>query len=216
MVQPERLSADHDRDADGRSDTTVPTNGLALLVVDGAIASDFTVTVTNADGSELVATSAQMNIPWDSTDYQNACQPPTTLPAPGEQPADAATVEQSIRDIHAQMYEGLRDGSLGPTYIDDFTGIADAVARLDSGPYAGNAANVKRNITGFVFTSPTEAWFSYDIVTDSYTFPGRFARAHPNADGLWQFTRQSICQDLALAPGAECDPPVPTLYPPRP
>ena len=201
--------------ADGRTDSGAPTGGLALLAVDGPIARDFTVVVTMADGTEVSTTSADMVGTSDGETWMSMCQPPMTLPAPGEQPAEAAAVEEGIRATHETLYSGIRQPGAGEIYIDDMNGIADAVARLDSGPYAGNAATARRVITGFVFTSPTEAWFSYDIVTDNVTFGGRFGRVHPSEAGVWQFTRQSICQDLALAPGAECDPPVATLYPPR-
>ena len=199
---------------DGRSDAVAPTNGLALVAVDGPLGTDFSITLTLMDGATRTVQRSEMLGVFDEGAYIAACQPPTSLPAPGEQPADADAVEQSIRDVHAKLYSGVREPGVGELYIDDMTGIADAVARLDSGQYAENAKTARREITGFVFTSPTEAWFRYDIVTDlAGRFEGRFGLVRLQPDGTWKFSRQSICQDLALAPGAECDPPVPTLYP---
>jgi hypothetical protein len=63
-----------------------------------------------------------------------------------------------------------------------------------------------------VFTSPTEAWFRYDIETNVTNFTDRFGIAF-QIDGVWVIARAVICQDLALA-GAQCFPFVDQIQPP--
>jgi hypothetical protein len=38
--------------------------------------------------------------------------------------------------------------------------------------------------------------------------------AHLGDDGTWRVTRQTVCQDIALAPGFGCSPAVQPLLPP--
>ena len=65
-----------------------------------------------------------------------------------------------------------------------------------------------------VFTSPTEAWFRYDIDSPMASFADRYGMAVLGEDGVWRLTRQSVCQDLALVPGTTCVPSVSQLLPP--
>ena len=100
------------------------------------------------------------------------------------------------------------------SFVDDGTGLAAAWEALQAGQYGEAARTSTRTITDLVFTSPTEAWFRYDIETSIMNFYNRYGMAKLNADGRWQITRQTMCQDVALAPGFGCDPPVDQLLPP--
>ena len=199
--------------------STSPTNGLALLAVDGVIADTFTVSVTHADGTTTkpssIAGQQGANLAASASEYNDNCQPPPALPAAGEEPADAVAAEAALRDAFAKVYSlghaPLVDNS---AYIDDITGVAVASQRLITGPFVDAGKSSDATIKVLVFISPSEAWFRYDLATSTSSFSNRYAQAHLGADGLWTITRQTICQDLALAPGAECSPAVTTLLAP--
>jgi hypothetical protein len=201
---------------DGRTDHAAPQNGIAVLAVDGDIAQDFGIDLQRAPGAPTSFDSVGLAQPYESSEFHDACEPPPPeLPAPGEQPSDPTAAEAEVRATLSGLYGNLgKRSDESRALIDDETGIQDAVARLDSGPYAANAVSTQVAIAELVFTTATEAWFRYDIVTDNLTFSDRFGIARQGDDGVWRITRQTICQDLALAPGAECDPPVAVLYPP--
>ena len=80
--------------------------------------------------------------------------------------------------------------------------------------HAKHAGAAEIRVKALVFTSPTEAWFRYDVHASSIEFPDRSGVAHKSAEGNCQLTRAAIRQDLALAPGAECDPTVELVLPP--
>jgi hypothetical protein len=147
--------------------------------------------------------------------FRAGCEPPPpALPPPGEQPADPAAAEAEFR----ASWEIVRDFSSERTdrleYVDDPTGIAAAWDQLLAGQYAENAQTAVSTIRELTFTSPTEVWFRYDIATDLVPFPNRYGIARRGDDGVWRITRDTLCQDIALAPGAACDPPAERVLPP--
>ena len=99
--------------------------------------------------------------------------------------------------------------------LDDNTGVQAAVDQVNTGPYRGTATTAAYTIDELVFTAPDEAWFRYTITTDASVFADRFGKAVFNGE-VWQITRDTICQDLALAEGI-CDPPAqPVVLPSDP
>ncbi len=202
--------------ASGLTDTAAPTNGIALLQVGGKIEQEVTFTVTKSDNSSTSHPLSEFTQPPATSDYHTSCDPPPPpLPAAGEQPADpaaaAAAVRESWRIAHdfANTEIGRRE-----SFVDDPTGIADAWKALQEGQYADAAQKSTANIAEIVFTSPTEAWFRYDILTPITNFYDQFGQARLGDDGVWRITRQTICQDIAKAPGSSCAPAVEPLLPP--
>ena len=83
-----------------------------------------------------------------------------------------------------------------------------------AGDYAGAAQGASIEMRETVFTSPTEVWFRYDLLTPVANFFDRYGIARLGDDGTWRITRETICQDLALAPGNACSPGVERVLPP--
>ena len=98
--------------------------------------------------------------------------------------------------------------------MDDGTGLVAAWDSIADGAYAETAAAATFTVRELVFTSPTEAWFRYDIDSPMASFADRYGMAVLGEDGVWRLTRQSVCQDLALVPGTTCVPSVSQLLPP--
>lgn len=201
--------------ASGLTDTTAPIEGIALLEVDGGIEQDLTFTVTNNNGSSRTLSVADLTQPYTSGEFHSACDPPPpALPAAGEAPSDPVAAEAAVRADWAIVHDFAGDAEARRSYVDDDTGVADAWRALQEGQYADAAATATADIAELVFTSPTEAWFRYDLLTSITNFYDRYGVAHLGADGVWVFTRQTICQDIQLAPGFGCTPTVDTLLPP--
>ncbi len=199
----------------GLTDSTEPVNGLALLQVDGPIDQDITFTVTKVDGTSSVKPVAELTQPYMTSAFHDACDPPPPDPPDaGEQPVDAGEAEAGIRANWAIVHDFDGDPQSRRSYLDDDTGVVDAWTALQDGEYAEAASNSSADIKELVFTSPTEAWFLYDVLTPITNFYDRYGIARLGADGAWIFTRQTICQDIALAPGFGCAPPVEPLLPP--
>ncbi|CAB4865190.1 unannotated protein [freshwater metagenome] len=202
--------------ASGLTDTTAPTDGLALLAVNGPIEDAFTMTLGHGDGTVTTIDAADLTAQYSGTDYHTGCEPPPpALPAAGAQPADPAAAEAAVRESWriSRDFAGT-DGSVRITYVDDPTGIQDAWKALSDGQYVDAATSATQPIAELVFTSPTEAWFRYDVLTSISNFYNRYGMARLGADGVWRITRQTVCQDLSLAPGIGCTPTVETLLPP--
>lgn len=199
------------------SDTTAPVGGVALLIVAGPIDEAFTVSIERADGSSAATGAAALTQQWSSVEYRDACQPPPpALPPAGEQPADAAAARAAVEAAWAAVHGG-RGGLTHDeraTAVDDATGLDEAWTALESSEYAEAAATSSSTFRELVFVSPTEAWFRYDIETTITNFYDRYGRAVQGDDGVWRITRQTVCQDLALAPGNGCTPAVDPLLPP--
>jgi hypothetical protein len=200
--------------AGGATDTAAPDNGVALLIVPGEIAESFTVGVTHADGSLTSLDAQQLSDTWSTSDYRHSCEPPPpALPDAGQQPADPVAAEQALRDAWAGLYDFTASADSRAQYLDDATGVAEAWRALQQGEFAATAGQSTAPIDALVFTSPTDAWLRYDLITPVSSFSDRYGQAHL-IDGTWKISRQTICQDLALASGSACTPPVDTLLPP--
>ena len=201
--------------ASGLTDSTAPIDGLALLEVAGGIEQDLTFTVTKGDGSSTTTPVAELTAPYATAEYHTACDPPPpVLPEAGEQPSDPNAAEAAVRANWAIVHDFAGDPQSRRSYVDDDTGVAEAWTALQNGDYADAAKASTADIAELVFTSPTEAWFRYDLLTPITNFYDRYGIAHLGADGVWIFTRQTICQDISLAPGFGCTPPVDALLPP--
>lgn len=221
---------------DGATDATVPDNGFAVLAVPGADPSfasepgwvqpptDFEVTFAEPE-PDAVVTVAGDRAGYNDPGYQASCSPPPpALPEPGEQPAEPATDERTIIELMTSIYldDDLETGDPGDENdstdqsdderFDDPTGIAEAREEVRSGSFEEAASNAEAIVEELVFTSPTEAWFRYRIETTTGTFAGRYGIA-VLIDGMWKITRETICQDLALA-GGNCGGYIENIFPP--
>ena len=193
---------------DGRElDRAPAANGVAMVMVEPQAQNDGqTVTVLRVS---TVATDGQHSAPSPllpplaASSGQADCgpgdPPQRPLPGAGAQPADPATADAQIRRRLALLADRSVPADQKPAdLLDDDTGVRAAIALLDDGPYRDVAASAVYAIDELVFTAPTEAWFRYTITTSSSTYGDRFGIAVFNGD-VWQITRATICQDLALA-----------------
>ena len=198
--------------ADGGGDAAVAVNGFVVLATPGASSTHFDVTL-QTESDERIVPWAEMPREGDVAWQKSCSPPPPELPAAGEQPADAAAAEQQIRDNFALLWDSdVTFEERGAQLLDDTTGVQDAIDAVVDGGFADVAATAQHTITEVVFTSPTEAWFGYDIDTTISDFTGRFGIAY-FIDGRWRFARAVICQDLSLA-GGQCVPFADQIYPP--
>jgi hypothetical protein len=192
-------------------DRAPASNGVAMVMMpsqawqEGETIDNLTVTFTAADGQE----SAPVRLSYDDQSYPAECGPGDApvrkLPAAGVQPANPATAEAQIRERHAVLIDRSVAADEKPSdLLDDDTGVQAAIAVMDKGQYAEQAASATYAIDELVFTSPAEAWFRYTITTSNSTFAYRFGQATFNGQ-VWQITRATLCQDLALAQ-APCHP----------
>ncbi|MEQ1701358.1 MAG: hypothetical protein ABMA25_14715, partial [Ilumatobacteraceae bacterium] len=196
--------------ADGAVDAAAPVEGWVALASPGDSAVEFDISLQTGEGAR--------NVPYDQLPrdgdvaWQKACNPPPPeLPAPGVQPDDPAAAEQEVRAVFDLLWN--RDVPFEEKLVlDDTTGVADAIEQVDNGGFAGTAQTAQHTITGVVFTSPDEAWFTYDIDTDITDFTNRFGIAY-RIDGVWVISRAVICQDLSLA-GGQCIPFADEIRPP--
>ena len=198
------------------------SNSVAMLVVapeaqgEGETVNDLRVIVISADGEQ----SAPVRLApaaWDPPSGCSAGDPPQRpLPRSGVQPADPAGAEAQIRDRYALLVNASVPADQKPSdLLDDDTGVQSAIAVMYAGQYRDLAAIAAYSLDDLVFTTPDEAWFRYSITTSSSTFTDRFGRAIFNGH-VWQITRSTICQDLALAQ-AQCQPAAPPVQlPPDP
>ncbi len=156
------------------------------------------VTFEQATGEPVAVAGDRLG--YADPEFQASCSPPPpALPDPGEQPGDPAAEEQTIIDLMTAIY--LDDEGPNDDRFDDPTGITDAREEIRSGSSEEAVANAEAIVEELVFTSPTEAWFRYRIETTTGTFAGRFGIA-VNIEETWKITRNTICQDLALAGGS--------------
>jgi hypothetical protein len=212
--------------ADGTIDSTDTTDGLALLAAPTAPPHEEMVwtdrppagpsyTLTVHRGADVVEiASADVPFPGED-DYRRHCEPPNDLPEPGGQPADPAAAEQAVREAFAGAFD-LEDRTEGDRtwlqHLDSDEGVLEAIEVVLGGSFGSAAQSADYTMGDLVFTSPTEAWFTYDLFANSNNFNGRFGYA-VDIDGTWKISRGVICQDLALA-GGYCEPPIGPLYPP--
>ena len=194
-------------------------NGVAMVVMppqafrDGETVENLTVKLVDLDGR----LSAPVPLTYVDQTTPPECgpgEPPQrSLPPAGEQPADPEAAEAQIRERHALLIDRSVSADEKPSdLLDDDTGVQTAIAVMDDGPYADQAASATYAIDELVFTTPEEAWFRYTITTSASTFANRFGQATFNGQ-VWQITRATLCQDLALAQ-APCRPESPSLVVP--
>ncbi|MEM8620424.1 MAG: hypothetical protein AAGF73_11965 [Actinomycetota bacterium] len=167
-----------------------------------------TVTALDADGAVIHSASlfeVRSNPDWAPPECVPPPRPPQPLPPPGEQPADPAAAEASIRSRHALLVDRSIDSDDKPDdLLTDNTGIDAALEKVDAGQYSDSAAGAAYTIDELVFVAPDHAWFRYTIDAPTGLFPDRFGQARL-VDGSWSITRSTICNDLALA-GGRCEP----------
>jgi hypothetical protein len=203
---------------DGLSDRAAVTNGVAVLVVepatvdrDGVWSRGYTIEVTDTAGVRTL-TQADLNY-YEDPEFRAGCNPPPpALPDAGEQPADPAAAEQALRDRFALLWDMdvARDDKR--SLLDDWTGVDAAADAVLTGGFSDEAATAVHEIEEVVFTSPTEAWFRYALLTDISNFYERYGTA-TLVDDEWQFTRAVMCQDLSLG-GGTCEPGFEPIFPP--
>jgi hypothetical protein len=202
------------RFGDGAADVASPEKGWLALAVPGAQEGRFELTVVDGSGSRVVGWK---DIPTqgDQTWMDECTPPPPEMPPAGEQPADPAAIEALIRDRFELLWDvDVPREDKPDDLLDDWTGVDAARDELLTGSFGEVARTAERVITGFVFTSPTQAWFRYDINTSITNFSDRFGYANL-IDGAWRIGRAVMCQDLALA-SVQCQPSVETIQPPAP
>ncbi|MEP1123642.1 MAG: hypothetical protein ABJH68_07110 [Ilumatobacter sp.] len=138
--------------------------------------------------------------------------PGPELPDPGEPPADPAGAEATIRERFALAVDlSIPFGDKPDDLLDSAVGVEQAIAEALDGPNAGYLRDARHEIVDLVFTSPTEAWFVYDLEALGVMFRP-FGRA-TLVEESWQISRNTICQDLAQA-GAICEPAAAAETPP--
>ena len=202
--------------AGGLSDVAEPAGGIAMLIVDGPIEQDFSVTLTRRGGVTENYDVAKLSAMGTDDEYRAACEPPPpVLPPAGQQPDDPDAARLAVLEswrIAHDLADAEPDRRLA--YVDDDTGLVSAWNALHDGQYGEAALTATADIDELVFTSPGEAWFRYDVETSIANFPNRYGIAKLDDDGVWRITRQTICQDIALAPGFGCSPTVTNVFPP--
>ncbi len=137
---------------------------------------------------------------------QPDCSP--RLPAPGEQPADAAAAKAAVAKSFSTLYVFTTPTEERARLIDDTTGVEAALAQVLSGSLAEAAKGARWKLVDMVFTDPTTAVVKYDIEIPEGSgsqsiAQNRFGTAKL-VDGTWKVARATICADLALA-GGMCD-----------
>lgn len=196
-------------------------NGIAMVVMperalgEGETVNNISVVVVAADGQQSAPLPLTPPERTTSPECGPGEQPVRSLPAAGVQPADSTAATAQIRQRYALLVDRSIPADQKPSdLLDDYTGVQAAIAGMDRGQYADVAASATYAIDELVFTSPDEAWFRYTITTSASTWPDRFGQAHLNG-GIWQITRATVCQDLALAQSA-CNPNPLAVVPPDP
>ena len=201
-------------------DAAAPVDGLAVLAFAGVPYEQpdlahrlpgLSVELVDAAGARAVDVDASRV--WGSPLWDEGCTPPPPeLPPAGEQPADPAAAEASIRERFTLLRDRTIPTEDKPELLLDDTGLDEANAELDAGQYAEAARTAVITIDELVFTSPSEAWFRYTLETTAGTFGERYGTASL-VEGEWRFPRAVVCQDFALA-GIECSPPEAQIFPP--
>ena len=202
-------------------DRTPVSNGLSMVIVgpqalaEDETVNDLSVIVVGNDGKQSTLTS--LAPPDNSTPPECAPGDPPRRPLPtaGVQPQNPAAAAAQIRERHALLVDRSVPADQKPAdLLDDDTGVQTAIALMDAGPYSDVAASATYAIDELVFTAPDEAYFLYTITTSASTWTDRFGHAKFNGK-VWQITRSTVCQDLALAQSA-CAPTAPPVEPPDP
>ena len=132
----------------------------------------------------------------------NDCVAPQELPAPGpEQPADVAAARQAVTDAFL-LAHGAHDESQDQQMaaIDDPTDFPTYWNDLTTGPFKEQVNAAVVGLDDMVFESATRAAVKYhwDVPNYGTSFYNRFGEV-VLVDGTWKVTRESMCQDFALA-----------------
>ncbi|MDJ0767752.1 MAG: hypothetical protein QNJ12_03125 [Ilumatobacter sp.] len=198
---------------DDANDRAAVVDGIAVLVVAGSDpwASSYTLEVTDADGTRSLDQNELDR--FNDQEWRAACEePPPALPDAGEQPVDAAAERAAIEERFSLLWDLDVPREEKQDVLDDWTGVDEALAAVTEGDFGDIALTATQTIEELVFVGPTEAWFRYSVVTELTNFHDRYGTA-TLVDGVWQFPRALICQDLSLA-GGGCDPWVDQIFPP--
>ena len=132
----------------------------------------------------------------------NDCVAPQELPAPGpEQPADVAAARQAVTDAFL-LAHGAHDESQDQQMaaIDDPTDFPTYWNDLATGPFKDEVNAAVVGLDDVVFETATRAAIKYhwDVPGYNMSFANRFGEV-VLVDGTWKVTRESMCQDFALA-----------------
>jgi hypothetical protein len=189
--------------ADGiELDRSIVTNGVAMVVLaegEGRTVNDVRVAVLANDGQQSAPSSLAASAPSVPADCGPGDPPPHPLPAAGVQPADSDAAATQIRQRYALLVDrSVPDDQKPADLLDDDTGVRDAITKAGTGQFGEVVASATYSIDELVFTQPDLAWFRYTITTTNATYADRFGIAVFNGK-VWQVTRATICQDLALA-----------------
>jgi hypothetical protein len=203
--------------SDGLNGSAPVITGSAIVAVSDATDPellwhlDYTVALSGPTGTTSM-TKAQLEH-YDDPVWRTACEePPPPLPDAGEQPSDP-DAGQLLADRFGELWSlDVPFAEKQENLLDDWTGVVAAAQGARTGPNADAVASATRTLDEYVFTSPTEAWLRYTIVTNVGTFGQRYATA-TLVDGAWQFPRAAVCQDFSLA-GSSCQPAVEEIHPP--
>jgi hypothetical protein len=203
--------------SDGLTGSAPVITGIAIVAMSGATDPerlwnlDYTVALSGPTGTTSM-TRTELEHFADPV-WRAACEePPPPLPDAGEQPSDP-DAGQVLADRFAELWSlDVPFAEKQENLLDDWTGVVAAAQGARTGPNADAVASATRTLDEYVFTSPTEAWLRYTIVTNVGTFGPRYATA-TLVDGTWQFPRAAVCQDFSLA-GSGCQPAVEEIHPP--
>jgi WD40 repeat protein/DNA-binding SARP family transcriptional activator len=123
------------------------------------------------------------------------------LPEPGPQPTDPVQAEQEVANAFETLY-GSEPFQENLDLVDDPTGIAAAAEEAIAANPGFDFGSLHGTVTDLVFTTPTEAWFTYSVNEGDQTVLEAFGTAALQ-DGSWRISRPVVCADLALL-GGDC------------
>lgn len=130
----------------------------------------------------------------------------------GEPPVAREAAERQIRERFELLYDFSVPFDEKPAdLLDDPAGMGPRITSLLDGPNGDEARAAAPQFGQIVFTSPTEAWLTYDYVAQNVFF-GRWGQVVFNGE-VWQITSATLCQDLAIAGYCASGDADPTLHP---
>lgn len=122
------------------------------------------------------------------------------LPQSGEQPADVDAARAAVIDSFTRIYNWSTPPAERDGLIDDPSGV-EAGLQLALSRFTTVLEASKWKFTDLVFTDPTTAVVSYDVVIPpmggAEQFLGRFGTAKL-IDGTWKVSRGTMCSDLEI------------------
>lgn len=204
---------------DGAVDSVAPQNGIAVLANPtdlgpqsgglGELGGPFSsaANVEFVGGSDAIVIESDGSGGFYDPEYRESCTPPPpALPDAGEQPADPAAAEAEIVSTMAQLYDVELREDPEAVLLNDDTGVEEAREAAFEGGFSAEAQSASAIIDELVFTTPTEAWFRYQVETGGIDRPSTVSLSNRYGiavliDGKWLITRDTVCQDLAMANG---------------